>query len=174
MFEYSVESTNANTSDLYSHYPLFLYRLPSRSSFTTGDFIMLFDMFFIQRFAVDLVPRLWCFIYSSGSQTFSPDPWLMVNPSRGPPALNQVTSSRIQKIIKNVVISTMNVQANLSIIICYILMGQKFQKFKKSKFQYQSLKNIFVNMRLWLPGNSSMAPWGPWPPVWEPLIYSLL
>ena len=37
----------------------------------------------------------------------------------------------------------MNVQANLSIIICYILMGQKFQKFQKFKFQYQSLKNIF-------------------------------
>ena len=64
----------------------------------------------------------------------------MVNPSRGPPALKQVTSSRIKKIIKNVVINTMNVQANLSIIICYILMGQKF---KKSKYQYQSLKNIF-------------------------------
>ena len=39
----------------------------------------------------------------------------------------------------------MNVQANLSILICYILMGKtkKFKKFKKSIFQYQSLKNIF-------------------------------
>ena len=33
---------------------------------------------------------------------------------------------------------TMNVQANLSIIIRYILMGQKFKKFNKSKFQYQN------------------------------------
>ena len=32
----------------------------------------------------------------------------------------------------------MNVQATLSIIICYILMGKNFQKFKTSKFQYQS------------------------------------
>ena len=48
-------------------------------------------------------------------------PWLMVNPSRAPPpVLKQVTSSRIEKIIKNLVISMMNVQANLSIIICYI------------------------------------------------------
>ena len=31
----------------------------------------------------------------------------------------------------------------LCIIICYILMGQKSQKFQKSEFQYQSLKNIF-------------------------------
>ena len=54
----------------------------------------------------------------------------------------------------------MNVQANLSIIICYILRGKKFQKFQKSIFQYQSLKNIFFNMRPWLPGNSPMAPWG--------------
>ena len=49
-------------------------------------------------------------------------PWLMVNPSRGLPALKEVTSSRTEKIIKNLVISTMNVQANLSIIIrsvCY-------------------------------------------------------
>ena len=50
------------------------------------------------------------------------------------------TSSRIEKVITNLVISTMNVQANLSIITCYILIGQKV---KKSKFQYQSLKNIF-------------------------------
>ena len=96
-------------------------------------------------------------------------PWLMVNPSRGPPALKQVTSSRIEKIIKNLVLSTMNVQANLSIIICYILMGQNFKKFKKSKFQYQSLTNIFFQYapmapRQWPPG-------GPWPPVWEPLSY---
>ena len=63
----------------------------------------------------------------------------------------------------------MNVQANLTILICYILMGKKFKKFKKSIFQYQSLKN--VPMRPWLPGNSPMAPpGGPWPPVWEPLI----
>ena len=27
-------------------------------------------------------------------------PWLMVNPSRGPPALKQVTSSRIENIIQ--------------------------------------------------------------------------
>ena len=68
-------------------------------------------------------------------------PWLMVNPSRGPPALKRaLTSSRIEKkIITNFVISTMNVQANPSIIICYTLMGQTFQKFQKSKFQYQSL-----------------------------------
>ena len=71
-------------------------------------------------------------------------PWLIVNPSRGPPALKQVMSSRIEKIIKNLVISTMNVQANLSIIICYILMGQKFKKFNKSKFQYQCMEKIFV------------------------------
>ena len=64
-------------------------------------------------------------------------PWLMVNPSRGPPALKQVTSSRIEKNHKNLAISTMNVQANLSIIICYILMGKKFKK---------------------IPGNSPMAP----------------
>ena len=70
-------------------------------------------------------------------------PWLMVNPSRDPPALKQVTSSRIEKIIKNLVIKcTMNVQANLSIIIRYILMGQKFKNFNKSKFQYQCLKKI--------------------------------
>ena len=80
-------------------------------------------------------------------------PWLMVNPSRGPPALNKlVTSSRIEKIIKNLVTSTMNVQANFSIIICYILMGKKFKKFKKSMFQYQSLKNNFFQY-------GPMAPW---------------
>ena len=51
----------------------------------------------------------------------------------------------------------MNVQANLSIIICYILIGQKFNK---SKVQYQCLKKILFSMHPWLPGNSPMAPWG--------------
>ena len=79
-------------------------------------------------------------------------PWLMVNPSRHPPALKQVTSSRIETSHKNLVISTMNVQANLSILICYILMGQKFKTFKKSIFQYKSLKNIVFQY-------APMAPW---------------
>ena len=57
-----------------------------------------------------------------------------------PPALNKLNELENRKNHKNLVISTMNVQANLSILICYILMGKKFQK---SLFQYQSLINIF-------------------------------
>ena len=62
----------------------------------------------------------------------------------------------------------MNVQANLSILICYILMGKKFQKFQKSIFQYQSLKNIFFS--ICAHGSLAIAPW---PPVWEPLVYGI-
>ena len=54
----------------------------------------------------------------------------------------------------------MNVQANLSILICYILMGQKFQKFQKSIFQFQSLTNIVFQ---YAPMHGSLAI-VPWPP----------
>ena len=56
-------------------------------------------------------------------------------------------------------------QANLSILICYILMGKKNQKIQKVHISVSILeKYIFFNMRPWLPGNSPMAPWGAMPP----------
>ena len=54
----------------------------------------------------------------------------------------------------------MNVQANLTIIICYILMGKNFKIFKKSIFQCQSLKNIFFQYARMAPRQWPHGPLG--------------